>query len=158
MLWYQKSSALATVFRSTMCGLKKSAWGVFPESWKVLAEQRRRWGRRWQRRKQTKNNKSPGYSGWLNYNFEVIATYPRANELTQDYGNTSVLAMESLQFCTKQHWFLTWSLTELITAAARKNDETEEDDSNVSGYQKLHKIFVLCWFHTQVSTNFLEIL
>ena len=45
--------------RSTVCGLKKLASGVFPESWKVLAEQRRR-------RKWTKNNKSPGYPGWLN--------------------------------------------------------------------------------------------
>ena len=44
--------------RSTMCGLKKLASGVFPESSKVLAERRRR--------KRTKNNKSPGYPGWLN--------------------------------------------------------------------------------------------
>ena len=48
--------------RSTMCGLKKLASGVFLESWKVLAE----W-RRWRpRRKRTKNIKSPGYPGWLN--------------------------------------------------------------------------------------------
>ena len=46
--------------RSTMCGLKKLASGVFPESWKVLAELRRQ-----RRRKRTKNNKSPGYPGWL---------------------------------------------------------------------------------------------
>ena len=45
--------------RSTMWGLKKLASGVFPESWKVLAERRRR-------QKRTKNNKSPGYPGWLN--------------------------------------------------------------------------------------------
>ena len=32
--------------RSTMCGLKKLASGVFPESWKVLAERRRRRRRR----------------------------------------------------------------------------------------------------------------
>ena len=48
--------------RSTMCGLKKLASGVFPESWKVLAERRRRH----RTRKRTKNNKSPGYPGWLN--------------------------------------------------------------------------------------------
>ena len=48
---------------STVCGLKKLASGVFPESWKVLAERRRR---RRRRRKRTKNNKSPGYPGWLN--------------------------------------------------------------------------------------------
>ena len=47
-----------THIRLTMCGLKKLASGVFLESWKVLAE------RRWQKR--TKNNKSPGYPGWLN--------------------------------------------------------------------------------------------
>ena len=41
--------------RSTMCGLKKLASGVFPESWKVLAEWRRPQWRRW-RRKRTKNN------------------------------------------------------------------------------------------------------
>ena len=39
--------------RSIMCGLKKLASQVFPVSWKVLAELRRR-------RKQTKNNKSGG--------------------------------------------------------------------------------------------------
>ena len=50
-----------------MCGFKKLASGVFPESWKVLAERRRRRRRRW-RRKRTKNNKSPGYPGWLNEN------------------------------------------------------------------------------------------
>ena len=50
--------------RLTMCGLKKLASAVFPESWKVLAERRQRWRRR--RRKRTKNNKSPGYPGWLN--------------------------------------------------------------------------------------------
>ena len=48
--------------RSTMCGLKKLASGVFPESWKVLAERRRRH----RTRKRTKNNKSPGYPEWLN--------------------------------------------------------------------------------------------
>ena len=47
--------------RLTTCGLKKLASGVFPERWKVLAEQRRR-----RRQKRTKNNKSPGYPGWLN--------------------------------------------------------------------------------------------
>ena len=51
----------------TVCPLKKLASGVFPESWKVLAERRRRWRRRRRRRrrKRTKNNKSPGYPGWL---------------------------------------------------------------------------------------------
>ena len=48
--------------RSTMCGLKKLASGVFPESCKVLAEWRWWWRRQRQR---TKNNKSPGYPGWL---------------------------------------------------------------------------------------------
>ena len=47
--------------RLTTCGLKKLASGVFLERWKVLAEQ---WRRR--RQKRTKNNKSPGYPGWLN--------------------------------------------------------------------------------------------
>ena len=46
---------------STMYGLKTLASGVFPGSWKVLAERRRR--RRRRRRKRTKNNKSPGYPG-----------------------------------------------------------------------------------------------
>ena len=48
--------------RLTMCGLKKLAWEVFPESWKVLAE-RRRW--RW-RLKRTKNNNFHGYPGGIN--------------------------------------------------------------------------------------------
>ena len=43
--------------KSTMCGLKKLASAVFPESWKTLAERRRR--------KRTKNTKSLGYQGWL---------------------------------------------------------------------------------------------
>ena len=50
---------------STMCGLKKSVSGVFPETWKVLAERRRR-------RKRPKNNTSPGYQGWLNECSRVI--------------------------------------------------------------------------------------
>ena len=51
--------------KSTMCCLKKLASGVFPESWKVLAERRRQQQRQW-KRTWTKNNKSPGYPGWLN--------------------------------------------------------------------------------------------
>ena len=47
-----------------MCGLKKLSSGVFPESWKVLAERRRRRLRR-RRRKRTQK-KSPSYPGWLN--------------------------------------------------------------------------------------------
>ena len=54
-------------YRSTMCGLKKLASGVFPESWKVLAERRRQ-----RRRKRAKNNKSPGYPGWLNNQFRNL--------------------------------------------------------------------------------------
>ena len=53
--------------RSIMCGLKKLASGGFPESWKVLAEQRRQRQRRRRRWKWTKNNKSLCYPGWHNY-------------------------------------------------------------------------------------------
>ena len=56
--------------RSTMCGLKKLASGIFPESWKVLAERRRR-------RKWTKNNKSPRYLRWLNYWWNMIIWWTR---------------------------------------------------------------------------------
>ena len=42
-----------------MCDLKKWASGVFPESWKVLAERRRR------RRKRTKNRSTPVTRGDL---------------------------------------------------------------------------------------------
>ena len=57
--------------KKTLQKKKKLASGVFPESWKVLAEWRRRrwqwrWRRRWQQRKRTENNKSPGYPEWLN--------------------------------------------------------------------------------------------
>ena len=44
--------------RLTMCGLKKLASGVFPESWKVLAATAAA---------ETDPNKSPGYPGWFNY-------------------------------------------------------------------------------------------
>ena len=58
-----------------MCGLKKLASGVFPESWKVLAKwQQRRWRRRW--RKQTKTNKFPGYPGSLNNVIPTSVTMP----------------------------------------------------------------------------------
>ena len=46
-----------------MCGLKKLASGVFPESWKVLAE---RWWRRLAVVETDQNNKSPGSPGRLN--------------------------------------------------------------------------------------------
>ena len=50
--------------------LEELASGVFPESWKVLAE-RRPWRRQ---RKQTKNKKSPGYPGWLNNYMALICS------------------------------------------------------------------------------------
>ena len=58
--------------RLTMCGLKKLGAGFFPESWKVLAE--------W-RRKRTKNNKSPCYPGWLNCSstFLLVMQLPLLN-------------------------------------------------------------------------------
>ena len=61
---------VSNTHKLTMFGLKKLASGVFPESWKVVAEWCWRWQRRrrWQRqRKRTKNNKSPSYPGWLKY-------------------------------------------------------------------------------------------
>ena len=58
----------------TMCGLKKLASGVLPESWKVLAAPQRRW--RWQQRRRrqkwTKNNKSPGYPGSQEIRYQHI--------------------------------------------------------------------------------------
>ena len=80
--------------RSTMCGLKKLASGVFPGSQKVLAERLRRRQRRlrwwrWQR-KRTKNNKSPSYPGWLNNQTKCHTPYlvcrtPFHSTTTEEY-------------------------------------------------------------------------
>ena len=76
-----------------MCGLKQLASKVFPESWKVLAELRRR--RRRKQRKRTKNNKSPGYPGWVKYNFPELKTRLIHCVLVMPYNITELCSTQS---------------------------------------------------------------
>ena len=87
--------------RSTMYGLKKLDSGVFLESWKVLAERRRRR----QIQKRTKNNKSPSYPGWLNdlkghnYLVQNCEMFFKAQHYDARHSNFDVLYVATLKLC-----------------------------------------------------------
>ena len=111
--------------RLTMCGLKKLASGVFPESWKVLAERRRQ--RRWWKR--TKNNKSPCYPGGLNK-----INIAHADNLAQQNS-----------WYQKARYFYQFQQTHSSPGIGLQNTRLISDHNKIAHISRQHNCVCTCW-------------